>query len=72
LVSSGFDRAASGQAIRMYRGPSFIGLVYLVVGIVVAANRNYLSGVGDIQDVAEAVLAIILWPLVLLGIDMRF
>jgi hypothetical protein len=47
-------------------------ILYLVAGVVVAANRNYLSGVSDIQDVAEALLAVVLWPLVLLGVSMRF
>jgi hypothetical protein len=47
-------------------------MLYLVAGVVVAANRNYLSGVNDIQAVAEALLAVVLWPLLLLGVSMRF
>jgi hypothetical protein len=51
---------------------NLIWILYLVAGIVVAADRNYLSGIGDIQEVVEALLAIVLWPLVLLGVEMRF
>jgi hypothetical protein len=51
---------------------NLLWILYLVAGVVVAANRNYLSGVSDIQDVAEALLAVVLWPLVLLGVSMRF
>jgi hypothetical protein len=51
---------------------NLLWILYLVAGLVVAANRNYLSGVNDIQDVAEALLAVVLWPLLLLGVSMRF
>jgi hypothetical protein len=55
-----------------YRGPSLIGILYLVVGVIVAADRNSFRGVNNIEEVVEALLAVFLWPLVLLGIDMRF
>jgi hypothetical protein len=51
---------------------NLLWIIYLVAGIVVAANRNYLSGIANIQEIAEALLAIVLWPLVLLGVSMRF
>jgi hypothetical protein len=50
---------------------SFLGVVYLVIGLVVAANNDYLENLGGIRAVVSAVLAIVLWPLVLLGIDVR-
>lgn len=57
----------------MFRsGPSWVGIIYLIVGVVVAANRNYFTGIDNIEQLVEAVLAVILWPLVLLGIAMRF
>lgn len=52
--------------------PNLLSLLYLAIGIFVAADRNYLRGIDDIQAVAEAILAIALWPLVLLGVSMRF
>lgn len=58
----------------MYRrwGPSWIGIIYLIVGVVVAVDRNYFRGINNVEEVVEAILAVILWPLVLLGSDMRF
>lgn len=47
-------------------------VIYLIVGAVIAADRDYFKGVNNLQEVVEAILAVLLWPLVLLGIDMRF
>jgi len=47
-----------------------IGLiVYVVIGVAVAAARDYLSDVGSIGDIVNLLLAVLLWPLVLLGVD---
>jgi hypothetical protein len=54
----------------MFR-PSFIGLVYIVVGVAVAAQKNYFKDLDTIRRIASAVLAIVLWPLLLLGIDLH-
>ncbi len=48
-----------------------VGLVYLFVGVFVAANHNYLRGPDTFPEIASALLAIVLWPLLLLGIDVR-
>ena len=48
-----------------------LGIVYLVVGIVVAASKNYLENLDAIKPVLSAALAILLWPLLLLGIDLH-
>ena len=47
------------------------GLIYLVIGIVVASNERYLRDVDTAREIISAVLAIVLWPLVLLGIDLH-
>ena len=54
----------------MFR-PSFFGLVYLVVGIAVAATHDYFEKLNTLRLVLSAVLAVLLWPLVLLGIDLH-
>jgi hypothetical protein len=54
------------------RGPSLVTIIYLVIGAIVAANHHYFAHVHEIKQVAEAALAVILWPLVLLGVSMRF
>ena len=46
-------------------------LAYLVVGAIVAASKDYLENLDTVKQLASAVLAILLWPLLLLGIDLR-
>jgi hypothetical protein len=55
----------------VFRRPSFLGLVYLIVGVALAANKNYFDSLGTIRALVSAVLAIVLWPLLLLGIDLH-
>jgi hypothetical protein len=47
------------------------GLVYLIIGAFVAAANHYFAHVGKLAGVFEAIIAIIIWPLVLLGVDIR-
>ena len=54
------------------RGPSLLTIVYLVIGAIVANAHHYFEHVDKIKQVAEAALATVLWPLVLLGVSMRF
>jgi hypothetical protein len=54
----------------MFR-PSFLGLVYLVVGVAIAASYDYFERLNTLRRVLSAILAIALWPLVLLGIDLH-
>jgi hypothetical protein len=46
-------------------------IAYVVIGAFVAAANNYFSHVGTIEGVASAIIAILIWPLVLIGIDIR-
>jgi hypothetical protein len=55
----------------MLRLRSLIAIAYLVVGLIVAANDNYLRDLENVRQVVSAVLAIVLWPLVLLGVDLH-
>lgn len=54
----------------MFR-PSFIGIVYIVVGVAIAASYDYFERLNTLRQVLSALLAIGLWPLVLLGIDLH-
>lgn len=45
------------------------GILYLVIGVAVAASQGYLGNIGNIADFVNLVLAIILWPLLLVGVD---
>jgi hypothetical protein len=46
-------------------------LAYLVIGGIVAASKDYLENLDTARRLGSAVLAIGLWPLLLLGIDLH-
>jgi hypothetical protein len=50
---------------------SLLGLVYLVIGIIVASTHDYFKNFDTAKRVLSAALAVILWPLVLLGVDLH-
>ena len=56
--------------VRTSRNVSLLFLAWIVVGLVVAATRGYLT-VTLLKLLLSALLAIILWPLVLLGVDLH-
>jgi len=50
-------------------------LLYLLVGVLVATSvlgdaRNYFSGLSTIEELVELILAVLLWPLVLLDVNL--
>lgn len=47
------------------------GLIYLIIGAVIAANQGYFSGIGQFGDVLEAVVAVLIWPVLLFGVDIN-
>ena len=49
--------------------PSLLTIVWLVVGVAVAASNGYFDSLGTLGPVLTAVAAVILWPLLLLGFD---
>jgi hypothetical protein len=51
--------------------PSLLWIAYFVAGAVIAADHKYFDKVDKVEQVVEAALAVLLWPLVLLGVDMR-
>jgi hypothetical protein len=53
------------------RGPGLLGLIYIVVGVAVAATHHYFEHINGWRGVVSAVLAIFLWPLILLGINLH-
>lgn len=52
-------------------GIRLLAVVYLVAGGIVAASHHYWSNPDTVRRVASALLATILWPLVLLGINLH-
>ena len=52
-------------------GFSFLTLLYFVVGGIVAATHHYWQHLNAVKPIASAVLATVLWPLILLGINLH-
>jgi hypothetical protein len=46
-------------------------VVYLVIGVVVAYSEDYLENVDRTKRLLSALLAVALWPLVLVGFDVK-
>jgi hypothetical protein len=46
-------------------------LVYVAVGVVIAWTHHYFQHANNWRQVLSAILAILLWPLILLGINLH-
>jgi hypothetical protein len=46
-------------------------VIWLIVGLVIASSHHYLSHTDALKPIVSALLAIALWPLVLLGINLH-
>lgn len=44
-------------------------IIYLVIGVIVAANKGYVGDVGSLGEIINLLLAVLLWPLLFLGVD---
>jgi hypothetical protein len=48
-----------------------LGLIYVAIGIFLAQTKDYLENVETLKRIVSALLAILLWPLLLLGVDLH-
>jgi hypothetical protein len=48
-----------------------LGLIYVAIGVFIAYSKDYLENLDTVKRVASAALAILLWPLLLLGVDLH-
>lgn len=55
----------------MHNRSSSLGIIYLIIGLVVAYSNGYLEGLTSVSNLLSALLAIIGWPLLLLGVNLR-
>lgn len=53
------------------RGPGLITIIYVVIGVFVAEDKNYLKDLDNVERIISAILAILLWPLVLLDVNLH-
>ena len=57
--------------MRRGRGISLLALIYVGVGVAIAASHDYFDNVNGWRGVLLAIFAIFLWPLILLDIDLH-
>lgn len=53
------------------RGGLSLGGLYLIVGVIVAAVNDYFDSLRTLRLIGEAIIAVIIWPLILLGVDVE-
>ena len=63
LIDCRWGRAGTPRTMRI--SPKLLGLIYVAIGVFVAANKDYFENLETLKRVASAVLAILLWPLLL-------
>jgi len=45
------------------------GVVYLLIGVIVAASHGYFGAVSSVSTLLNLLLAVLLWPLLLFGVS---
>jgi hypothetical protein len=74
MVVGRFAACEAGQSTdeSMFAGRvSLLTIVWIVVGVVVAAANDYFDSLDTAGRVLTAIAAILLWPLLLFGFDIR-
>jgi hypothetical protein len=56
--------------MRIRSGISFVGLIYILIGIFVAWDHDYIT-ISLLKKVLSALLAVFLWFLILLGVSLH-
>ena len=46
-------------------------IVYLVIGVVIAGSHHYFAHLNSLAAVLSALLAVLLWPLILFGVSLH-
>jgi hypothetical protein len=47
------------------------GIVWVVIGVIVAASHAFFVHLTSVMPLLSAILAVLLWPLVLLGVNLH-
>jgi hypothetical protein len=55
----------------MHMRISLTGIVYFIVGVLIAGHHHYFTHVDKLNLIFSAVLAVVLWPLILFGINLH-
>jgi hypothetical protein len=54
-----------------YRGIGLLPGVWIVTGVVVAAIYDYFESLSTVGKILTAIAAVLVWPLLLFGFDIR-
>lgn len=54
---------------RMLSGVLF--LIYIIIGVLVANGHHYFRHLDALKPIVSAVLGVLLWPLVLVGVSLH-
>jgi len=57
--------------MRRGSGISLFALVYVGVGVAIAASHHYFQNIHGWRGVLSAIFAVVLWPLILLGTNLH-
>lgn len=52
-------------------GVSWFVALYLIIGGIVAATHEYWSNLHTLKTIVSAVVATLLWPLILVGVNLH-
>ena len=55
----------------MSRRMWFLLIVYVVIGVIVAVSHHYFAHLDGVKAIVAGVLAVLLWPLVLIGVNVH-
>jgi hypothetical protein len=50
---------------------AMVFVIYIIIGVVVASGHHYFEHLDALKPIASAVLAVLLWPLILFGINLH-
>ena len=70
-----FRRVVMGPKRRkgfvMTRRMWLVVIAYVVIGVIVASSHHYFAHLDGLKQLASALFAVLLWPLVLIGVNLR-
>lgn len=46
-------------------------IIWLIIGVILAASHHYFAHADALRPIISAILAIILWPLLLFGVNLH-
>jgi hypothetical protein len=46
-------------------------VIYIIIGVIVASGHQYFEHLDALKPIASAVLAVLLWPLILFGVNLH-